>query len=574
MHHSPDHSLPQGMNPADLLRQGMRPDTIGDNARHPFHAPSLEELAPLFPELDLIELIGEGGMGAVYKARQCALDRLIALKILPEEIGGDTAFSEQFTREAKALAKLNHPNIVSIHEFGLRKELHYIIMEYVDGTNLRTVMEHGLINPKEALAIVPPICDALQYAHDRGIVHRDIKPENILLSREGTVKVADFGLAKLVPGQQTGSPGTSHEPSPPLETILTRDGKIMGTPAYMAPEQLETPSEVDHRADIYALGVVFYQMRTGKLPEGGISAPDRKPSSDSSLNKIVMKAMAHDPGKRYQQASVMKTGVETLHPAQPASNQPKIRKWLLLAGLLEIMAGGIAGIMIHAIYAPPLLLSGATFITAAFFIRHRWVAARHGRRKLIALLILTFGILAIAAGTITRTAYQRNRPATPAATEPRQKTQPPDHSQTSKNAPEFQFGQTMQARKQNLTGRNYATQNAMIDTVSPARTWLERIDAGQYETSYGQLADSVKKTATPEKWTRTLADSRKTLGKVLKRTWNQSRFLTTLPDMPDGEYMLVSFETTFEHREKATETITLAKHPNGTAWQIIGYDIR
>ena len=516
MHHSPDHSLPQGMNPADLLRQGMRPDTIGDNAQHPFHAPSLEELASLFPELDLIELIGEGGMGAVYKARQCALDRLIALKILPEEIGGDTAFSEQFTREAKALAKLNHPNIVAIHEVGLRRELHYIIMEYVDGTNLRTVLERGLIDPKNALAIVPPICDALQYAHDRGIVHRDIKPENILLSREGTVKVADFGLAKLVPGQQPDIPGTSHEPKLPLETILTRDGKIMGTPAYMAPEQLETPSDVDHRADIYALGIVFYQMLTGKLPERGISAPDRKPSSDSSLNKIVMKAMAHDPGKRYQQAGVMKTGVETLRPAQPASNLPKIRKWLLLA----------------------------------------------------------CGILAIAAGTIALTAYQRNRSATPASTEPRQQIQPPNVNHTSKHAPEFQFGQTMQARKQASPGRNYATQNAMIDTVSPARTWLERIDAGQYETSYGQLADSVKKTATPEEWSSTLADARKTLGQPLKRTWNQSQFLTALPDMPDGEYMLVSFETTFEHRKKTTETVTLAKQPNGITWQIIGYDIR
>lgn len=356
MHHSPDHSLPQGMNPADLLRQGMRPDTIGGHSRPSFHAPAIEELTPLFPELDLIEPIGEGGMGAVYKARQRGLDRLIALKILPEEIGGDAAFSEQFTREAKALAKLNHPNIVAIHEFGKKDDLYYIVMEYVDGTNLRTIMERGLINPKEALAIVPQICDALQYAHDRGIVHRDIKPENILLSREGTVKVADFGLAKLVPGQRTGSPGTSHEPRLPLETILTRDGKIMGTPAYMAPEQLETPSEVDHRADIYALGVVFYQMLTGELPGTHISSPYRKNTLETPLNDIVRKALALDPGKRYQQASIMKTSLETLSVNRP---QPAHLRWRIIVGGLIGIAAGIS----LGIYAAPAFIHKGTVAT-------------------------------------------------------------------------------------------------------------------------------------------------------------------------------------------------------------------
>ncbi|MBT9449450.1 serine/threonine protein kinase [Akkermansia glycaniphila] len=379
MHHSPDNSLLEGMNPADLLRQGMRPDTMGGHSRPSFQAPAIEELTPLFPELDLIEPIGEGGMGAVYKARQRGLDRLIALKILPEEIGGDAAFSEQFTREAKALAKLNHPNIVSIHEFGKKDDLYYIVMEYVDGTNLRTIMERGLINPKEALAIVPQICDALQYAHDRGIVHRDIKPENILLNRAGTVKVADFGLVKLVPAQRTSATGGIAQQENSNASVLTRDGKVMGTPAYMAPEQLETPSDVDHRADIYALGVVFYQMLTGELPGTRLSTPFRKNAIDAPLNDIVRKALESDPGKRYQQAGIMKTSLETLSATPP---HPTYLNWRLTAGgLIGIAAGASLGI-----YASPAFIHKGTFATliaagaillAASFLIHRAMKKSH-----------------------------------------------------------------------------------------------------------------------------------------------------------------------------------------------------
>ena len=137
-------------------------------------------------------------MGAVYKARQRELDRVVALKILPPGIGQDPAFAERFTREAKALAKLNHPGIVTLYEFGKADGLFFFLMEFVDGVTLRQLLEGERISAREALAIVPQICDALQYAHDQGIVHRDIKPENILLDRQGRVKVADFGLAKLV----------------------------------------------------------------------------------------------------------------------------------------------------------------------------------------------------------------------------------------------------------------------------------------------------------------------------------------------------------------------------------------
>ena len=164
----------------------------------PSTAPAVADLAPLFPQLEIIELIGQGGMGAVYKARQPTLDRFVAVKILPPEAGKDPAFAERFNREARALARLSHPNIVAIHDVGKTGDFYYLIMEYVDGVNLRQVLRDGQLKPEQALRIVPQICDALQFAHEEGIVHRDIKPENILLDRKGRVKIADFGLAKLL----------------------------------------------------------------------------------------------------------------------------------------------------------------------------------------------------------------------------------------------------------------------------------------------------------------------------------------------------------------------------------------
>src|SRR5262245_30236049 len=163
-----------------------------------FAAPPPAELAPHFPQLEILELIGQGGMGAVYKARQSQLNRLVALKILPPEVAADPAFAERFTREAQALAQLNHPHIVTVYDFGRSDGLYYFLMEYVAGVNLRQLLVDGKLAPADALAIVPQICEALQYAHDEGVVHRDIKPENLLLDKRGRVKIADFGLARLV----------------------------------------------------------------------------------------------------------------------------------------------------------------------------------------------------------------------------------------------------------------------------------------------------------------------------------------------------------------------------------------
>jgi len=278
-----------------------------------FVPPKPAELAAQFPQLEIIELLGQGGMGAVYKARQKQLDRLVALKILPPEVGRTEAFAERFTREAQSLAKLSHPRIVSIYDFGHTEDgLYYFIMEFIDGTDLRHVIQSGALSATEALAIIPQVCDALQFAHEEGIVHRDVKPENILLDKKGRVKIADFGLAKLL-----DKPATVY--------TLTQAGQRMGTPHYMAPEQIEHPGQVDHRADIYSLGVVFYEMLTGELPLGMFAPPSQKVQVDVRLDKVVLHSLEKEPERRYQHASEVKSDVEVIsaEPNAPIQSTPK-----------------------------------------------------------------------------------------------------------------------------------------------------------------------------------------------------------------------------------------------------------
>lgn len=309
-----------GVCPKCLMQQGFKSHDAapaGDQAIDPsvshsgFVAPSPEELARHFPQFEIVEMLGKGGMGAVYKARQPNLDRYVALKILLPEVGKDPAFAERFIREARALAKLNHPSIVTVYEFGEVDGLYYFVMEYVDGANLRQTLAAGGLTPPEALAIVPQICDALQFAHDAGIVHRDIKPENILIDKQGRVKVADFGLAKLL--------GVDREDSSAEKPFtLTGTHQVMGTPHYMAPEQMRGSSAVDHRADIYSLGVVFYEMLTGELPIGRFEPPSKKVQIDVRLDEVVLRSLESEPDRRYQHASEVKTEVESIADANDA----------------------------------------------------------------------------------------------------------------------------------------------------------------------------------------------------------------------------------------------------------------
>jgi serine/threonine protein kinase len=306
---------PHGLCPECLLQEALKaqagPEPLeasGETTPYPaaFTPPAVEDLSPLFPQLEILELLGQGGMGAVYKARQRRLDRLVALKILPPEAGRDPAFAERFTREARALARLSYPYVVAVHDFGEVGGLFYFIMEFVDGVNLRHLMTAGQLSAPQTLAIVAQVCEALQYAHDEGVVHRDIKPENILLDKRGRVKIADFGLAKLLG-------------SAPTDWRLTGTRQVMGTPNYMAPEQLEKPLAVDHRADIYSLGVVFYEMLTGELPLGRFALPSEKVPVDARLDGVVLRALEKEPERRYQQVSELSQDVATLTAASAAT---------------------------------------------------------------------------------------------------------------------------------------------------------------------------------------------------------------------------------------------------------------
>lgn len=261
-----------------------------------------EELAPHFPQLEILECLGRGGMGVVYKARQKSLNRLVALKLLAPERADDPQFAARFGKEAQALAALNHPNIVGVHDFGQAGGFYYLLMEFVDGVNLRQLLQAKRLTPKEALSIVPPVCAALQCAHDHGIVHRDIKPENLLLDKAGRVKIADFGIATIV-GVDSSSVGLP-------------DSQSTGTPQYMAPEQKEH-GITDHRADIYSLGVVLYEMLTGELPAKKWQPPSRRVQVDVRIDEIVLRALEVKPEFRFATAGEFQTQVE-----EAVSNQP------------------------------------------------------------------------------------------------------------------------------------------------------------------------------------------------------------------------------------------------------------
>ncbi len=320
--------------PACLLQQGMKSSTYGAGPRIAWKPPELEQLSIAFPHLEILQLLGQGGMGAVYKVRQKELDRIAALKVLPGEMAADAGFTERFLREARLLASLSHPHIVTVYEFGQREGIYFLLMEFIDGVTLRQALRAEPIKKlasKETLAIVGQLCDALQFAHDEGVVHRDIKPENILIDKRGRVKIADFGLARLL-GQ-----------SPTMPT-LTGTHQLMGTPAYMAPEQIEGLPGIDHRADIYSMGVVFYELLTGELPLGRFSPPSERAETDVRLDEVVLRTLAREPDRRYQQASQVKVDVEALRSPAVALNplaMPAPRRWIG-KGVVGFEAGVLA----------------------------------------------------------------------------------------------------------------------------------------------------------------------------------------------------------------------------------------
>lgn len=317
-------SLITGLDPAGLFALA---DESGGSDSAAWEPPSLEEVARLFPAWKVLALLGRGGMGAVYHMHQPELDREVAVKLLPLEASLDERQVERFRREARTLAKLRHPGIVALHEAGITPAGHFFfVMEHVAGFPLSRLIAEGRVGVPKAIGIVREVCDALAYAHSAGVVHRDIKPSNILIDAAGHAHVADFGLARW------------EHPGPAEGIELSRTGMFMGTPAYIAPEQARDAAHADHRADIYSLGVLLYEMLTGELPRGVFQPPSRKAGTDARLDEVVHRALQERPEDRYQAATQLKEDVSSVQAHGVTARGRSQIVWLVLT-LTAVLLG-------------------------------------------------------------------------------------------------------------------------------------------------------------------------------------------------------------------------------------------
>ena len=267
-----------------------------------FVAPNPAELVPLFPGYEIQGLIATGGMGAVYCAVQKSLDRKVALKILPRELSKDAGFCAGFEAEAKAMARLNHPNLIGVFDFGEVNGMLFIIMEYVPGKSLFHSANGRAIDPIEVIRLVVGICQGLAHAHANGIIHRDIKPSNILLDPSANPKIGDFGLAR------------------PIDRQVLEGEQVYGTPHYTAPEVVESPRSVDQRADIFSVGVLLHELLTSKLP-----ADDQRPASliahcDVRFDDIIRRATQQIPAARYANARDMANDLQAIAASPVAAS--------------------------------------------------------------------------------------------------------------------------------------------------------------------------------------------------------------------------------------------------------------
>ncbi|MEO8617032.1 MAG: protein kinase [Luteolibacter sp.] len=278
-----------------------------------FLAPDPAELNELFPGYEIDGLIATGGMGAVYCAVQKSLDRTVALKILPQEFSKDAGFCEAFEAEAKAMARLNHPNLIGVYDFGEVNGMLFIIMEYVPGKSLYHSAHGQAIDPGEVNRLVTGICNGLAHAHENGIIHRDIKPSNILLDLNAQPKIGDFGLAR------------------PIERKVQEGEEIFGTPHYTAPEVVDHPQSVDYRSDIFSVGVLLHELLTGKLPADDPRPPSVISRCDPRFDVIVRRATHIAPAGRYSSVAEMakdlaiiaaSSGPRAVHPGVAANHGP------------------------------------------------------------------------------------------------------------------------------------------------------------------------------------------------------------------------------------------------------------
>lgn len=328
-----------GLDPLGLLDAVMTGDS-GD-----WEPPAPEVLEPWFHGFDEFRFLDRGGMGAVYAARQKSLDRPVAIKILPPELGHDADFVERFHQEARLLARMQHPHIVTIYDFGTTAADHlFIVMEYVPGTTVAELMKKERLSALQVVEIATQVCEALEFAHDHGVIHRDIKPTNILLDDRGRARVADFGLAKLTPNHAIAKKTSTR----------TRVGRALGTPGYAAPEQRRAEPEVDQRADIFSLGVTLYEMLTGHLPIGVFESPSRKVGSPPALDRVILRALQERPALRYQSVAQMR---RSIIPIAVKLGAPGFRRQILqrplTAGVIVIQLLVVSWLLWERLFEKP-----------------------------------------------------------------------------------------------------------------------------------------------------------------------------------------------------------------------------
>lgn len=299
----------------------------------------------------VLELLGAGGMGEVYKAHDQRLDRDIAVKFLSNRIAGDAASLDRFEREARAASALNHPNICTVYDVGETEHHRCIVMELLEGQSLKDRLREGPLCLEELASIARQVCAALQATHDKGIVHCDLKPANIFVTKTGQVKILDFGLAK---GETEISGPGSPVVNSTASLTLTPAGTVWGTLAYMSPEQAQGKN-VDPRSDLFSLGVVLYEMASGRRPfhgrtpagvlgsiltESPARPSDRNAGIPAALDCLILKALEKDPAKRYLSSAGLSADLDKI--ATPR-NRHRIQ-WIAASALLVTVAAGAAAL--------------------------------------------------------------------------------------------------------------------------------------------------------------------------------------------------------------------------------------
>lgn len=315
----------------------------------PFQAPSIEELGPYFPSYDIEDFIAQGGMGAVYKARQISLDRPVAIKILPREFGQDPEFRDSFEAEAKAMARLNHPNLIGVYDFGEVEGMLFLVMEFVYGKSLYYSSHGKSIDPTQAAEIIIAVCGGLEHAHAADILHRDVKPANILLSQDATPKIGDFGLAS------------------PMNETAEADEVVYGTPGYTAPEVIQR-LQVDRRADVFSTGVMLHELLTGALPDEQKTPPSILSGCPVAFDAIVTRSTHPSPELRYATAKELANDLTKALQTGPAIAATRLNLTPAASPILPRTSGALAvPVKKSPSLALPLTLLGVVAIGAVVY---------------------------------------------------------------------------------------------------------------------------------------------------------------------------------------------------------------